>query len=313
MGVPLWCRGGYCCSFSKSGRGDPITTSFPSGLRSIVGAYWPSSCRRHQNPSRFSGQSVNQYCQITARTSRGGVPWNGSPAKSDSTADEFVSKPLLGGDDKAVLLPVIERSEPEIPVEARLIRSVDAGRCARVLWLVAERVGGPVLAIIRTLEFNLVAGPRHHRKKAITLRDARGFERDTGAHRQAEPRRNHLQQSGRGGIKIPSSGRCAANVRPAQPFAPAATTTRLPRSALSLRHRSAGTAFWFRRPQRQKTPQKLVVEQQKSQNQHQIIQKCIIAGHDDARSATASRSRTARSGRASEETASRPGRVREPE
>src|SRR5438874_729174 len=47
-------------------------------------------------------------------------------------------QPRLGVEHPAVALPRAEGGEPEIPFEARLVRSVDAGRLARVLRLIAE-------------------------------------------------------------------------------------------------------------------------------------------------------------------------------
>src|SRR5882724_6632822 len=50
------------------------TAILPSGSRSSVGAYNPSNSRRHHRFCvRFSTGVVNQYCQITARTWRGGL------------------------------------------------------------------------------------------------------------------------------------------------------------------------------------------------------------------------------------------------
>ncbi len=46
----------------------------------------------HQSPCvRLAARSVNQYCQSTARTSRGGALANGFPANSVSTSGSFVS------------------------------------------------------------------------------------------------------------------------------------------------------------------------------------------------------------------------------
>ena len=40
--------------------------------------------------------------------------------------------------------------------------------------------------------------------------------------------------------------------------------------------------LWFPQPLGQKAPQELVIQQQNSQNQHEVIQKRVIAGRDDA-------------------------------
>src|SRR2546425_8621048 len=51
------------------------------------------SLRFHQSPSRrLVARSVNQYCQTTARTARGGRPSKGLPAKSLSTLELFSSR-----------------------------------------------------------------------------------------------------------------------------------------------------------------------------------------------------------------------------
>src|SRR5215470_3686189 len=60
---------------------------FPSGARSRAGAYKPRYSRRHQRPvERFVARSVNQYCQTTARTWRGGDCGNGLLAKRERTS-----------------------------------------------------------------------------------------------------------------------------------------------------------------------------------------------------------------------------------
>src|SRR5258708_15151963 len=67
--------------------GHSVTTMFPLGSRSRVGAYSPNNCRRHQIPvARFCAMLVNQYCQSTARTCRGGSRGKGLPAKRVNTS-----------------------------------------------------------------------------------------------------------------------------------------------------------------------------------------------------------------------------------
>src|SRR5580693_10789588 len=64
----------------------------PSGSRVSVGAYSPRNSRRHQRPVLlFSVAVVNQYCQRTARTWRGGSWGKGFPAKSASTSGSVES------------------------------------------------------------------------------------------------------------------------------------------------------------------------------------------------------------------------------
>src|SRR6516162_5069304 len=66
---------------------------------------------------------------------------------------------LLGMKHKSIFAPVSERGEPQVPVKARLVWRVDARRLGRILRLVAEGVSDPVLAVVRSLELNLVALP----------------------------------------------------------------------------------------------------------------------------------------------------------
>src|SRR5262249_22552029 len=79
-------------SASSSPLGESAPPIFPSGLRSKAGAYAPTSCRLHQFPSRrLLARSVNQYCQRTVRTCRGGPLGNGLLEKSWSTFGSFWS------------------------------------------------------------------------------------------------------------------------------------------------------------------------------------------------------------------------------
>src|SRR5437879_9018621 len=73
--------------------GHSKTAILPSGCRSNVGAYRPSCCLLHHVPcERFSSGVVNQYCQTTARTCRGGPCGNGFPEKSSSTSPSPCSR-----------------------------------------------------------------------------------------------------------------------------------------------------------------------------------------------------------------------------
>src|SRR5271170_5488151 len=56
---------------------------------------------------------------------------------------------LFGERDKAILFPIAERGEPEIPVESWLIRRINSGRLVDRLRLVAERIRRPGLAVVR--------------------------------------------------------------------------------------------------------------------------------------------------------------------
>src|SRR3984893_6752545 len=62
-------------------------------------------------------------------------------------------KTLLNLDNKSVFTPGAQRSEPEIPVETRLVGREDSRRRVQILWLITKGVGGPGLAVARTLEF----------------------------------------------------------------------------------------------------------------------------------------------------------------
>src|SRR5437868_6568046 len=79
-------------SRGASGFGHWTTVILPSASRCNVGAYNPSNSRRHHKPcARFSAEVVNQYCQITARTWRGGSWGKGFAAKSERTSVLTVS------------------------------------------------------------------------------------------------------------------------------------------------------------------------------------------------------------------------------
>src|SRR6185312_17507932 len=61
----------------------------PTDYKVRGGTNAPKSCRRHHAPVRFFvSQSVNQYCQRTARTIAGGFAAKGVLRKSDSTCGE---------------------------------------------------------------------------------------------------------------------------------------------------------------------------------------------------------------------------------
>src|SRR5260370_8240102 len=64
-----------------------------------------------------------------------------------------------------------------MPIEPRLIRSVDSGRFGGVLWLEAEGINEPRLSIVRALELNFVAAARHHCEQPVTVRDAKWLQR----------------------------------------------------------------------------------------------------------------------------------------
>src|SRR5260370_303708 len=85
-------------------------------------------------------------------------------------------EPLFGIDHKSILLPVIERGEPQIPVEARLIGSEYPRLRSRILRLITKRIWPPRPAVIRAFELNLIAASGHNRKKTVPVRDSIRFQ-----------------------------------------------------------------------------------------------------------------------------------------
>src|SRR5271157_683100 len=86
-------------------------------------------------------------------------------------------QPLLSADHQHVLAPGPKRSEPQVPVESRLIGSIDARCFDGILRLMAEGIRCPSLAVVGSLELNLIATTRHHRKQPVTVRDAERLQR----------------------------------------------------------------------------------------------------------------------------------------
>src|SRR5581483_4501268 len=75
-----------------------------------------------------------------------------------------IQQALLRAGHNRVFAPRAQRCEPQIPVETRLIRRIDAGPLRRILRFVTERIRAPVLAITRSLKLDLIAAARHHCK-----------------------------------------------------------------------------------------------------------------------------------------------------
>src|SRR6516162_3178318 len=73
---------------------------------------------------------------------------------------------LLGAHHKGIFAPTTERGKPQVPLEARLVGSVNAGSFVDGLRFVAERVRRPVLPVVRTLKFNFVTRPGHAPEQA---------------------------------------------------------------------------------------------------------------------------------------------------
>src|SRR5215469_15240647 len=85
---------------------------------------------------------------------------------------------------KRAFAPVAERSEPQVPIEARLVRRVNAWSFGGILRLVAERIRDPVLAVIRSLKLNLKAFPGHAAKQAVLVCDSKRLEKGHWFRRQ---------------------------------------------------------------------------------------------------------------------------------
>src|SRR5580700_5134479 len=83
----------------------------------------------------------------------------------------------LGVNYDGILAPGSERSEPQVPIKTWLIGRVNARRLARVLRFIAKRIWLPVLSVLRSLELDLVATASHDGKKAISIGDAKRFQR----------------------------------------------------------------------------------------------------------------------------------------
>src|ERR1700723_3371519 len=84
-------------------------------------------------------------------------------------------KTLRVGHD-GILTPRPQRSEPQVPIKARLIWRVDSGWLIQFLRLVAKRIGDPILSVCRALEFNFISSARHHREESVTVGDTEGFQ-----------------------------------------------------------------------------------------------------------------------------------------
>src|SRR5260370_11663419 len=70
-----------------------------------------------------------------------------------------------------ILAPRPQRSEPQVPIKARLIWRIDSGRLIQFLWLVVKRVRDPGLSVCGALEFNFISSARHYREQSLTIGD----------------------------------------------------------------------------------------------------------------------------------------------
>src|SRR6266540_3767546 len=107
-----------------------------------------------------------------------------APEKLQHAGTAF-DQTLLGCDHPWRRHPRLERREPQVPVEARLIGSEESGPLAHVLRLVAERIRDPGSAVSTPLKFDFVSRWRHHRKKSVGIRDPKWIQ---DASRQREYR-----------------------------------------------------------------------------------------------------------------------------
>ena len=137
---------------------------------------------------------VNQYCQSTARTCRGGAPAKGLRGKERQNIGVVGQQAFFGSWNQGVLLPGTERSEPEIPLKAGLIGGVDAGSLIERLRLEAEGIGDPFLAVAGALKLNLVTAPGHHREQAILVGDTKRLEHGHRLHGQRQTAEDHGEE-----------------------------------------------------------------------------------------------------------------------
>src|SRR5215471_12372354 len=154
---------------------------------------------------RFSSVEVNQYCQSKVRTSCGGACGKGLSANNSSTSLSFASRrtTVFG----TVFAPRSQRGEPQVPIGAGLIRSVDSGPLVQFLWLITKMIRFPVLAVVGALEFDLIPAACHHGKQPVAICNPKWLHRLDGRRRQPiiaqhlcrsrikDPRKHHSTDS----------------------------------------------------------------------------------------------------------------------
>src|SRR6267142_6628116 len=96
-----------------------------------------------------------------------------------------------------------EGGEPQIPIEAGLIGSVDAGSFVGILRLEAKFVGDPILAIVGTLEFDFVAAAGHHGEEAVAIGYTKRLKSGDWCERKWRRRPDHQKEENGGAIKEP--------------------------------------------------------------------------------------------------------------
>src|SRR5256885_86461 len=126
----------------------------------------------------------------------------GIPRKKQQHLRIAPKQALLRAHHDRLLSPRTQRREPQIPIEPRLIRSVNARRLRGVLRFESKWVSEPVLSIVRALEVDFIAAARHHRKQPIAVRDAKRLQHRHG-HGRKRPRLDHPHHLRERGIENP--------------------------------------------------------------------------------------------------------------
>src|SRR5205085_7724859 len=97
-------------------------------------------------------------------------------AEQSQHARTTLEQPALYLHHPQRLLPRPQRREPQIPIEAWLIRCIDPRPLEWILRLVAEGIRDPARAISPSLKFDLVTGFGHHGEQAVGIRDTKWCE-----------------------------------------------------------------------------------------------------------------------------------------
>ena len=79
---------------------------------------------------------------------------------------------LLREDDPRRSAPGDERGKPQIPIEAWLVRGIEAGSFFGILRLVAKGIRDPRLPIVAALKLYLVPRGSHDGEEAVRVRNA---------------------------------------------------------------------------------------------------------------------------------------------
>src|SRR5258708_23672646 len=99
----------------------------------------------------------------------------GIPYKEQKDVLVACEEMFFGANDDRIRTPGTEGGEPQVPVEARLVRRVNAGCLGGALRLKAKRIDQPSLTIGGALELNLRTAAAHYTEKAITIGDTERF------------------------------------------------------------------------------------------------------------------------------------------